>query len=169
VQELLVATENHLLSKLDASALALLKPHMRTIAVEHGELLHNSSTEIEFAFFPRSCIISVLATTEQGATAETSIVGREGMIGSSTIHGITTSFADSIVQVAGEASASLPRSSSGRTGERELSKDRCAVRSLAAGAVAAIDRLPGTCTRWKTGLRAGSCSAGNGWAATISA
>jgi CRP-like cAMP-binding protein len=103
VLELLVAAENHILSKLDAAALALLKPHMRTIAVEHGELLHGSSSEIEFAYFPRSCIISVLATTEQGATAETSIVGREGMIGSSTIHGITTSFAESIVQVAGEA------------------------------------------------------------------
>jgi CRP-like cAMP-binding protein len=101
--ELLVATENHLLGLLDASTLALLKPHMRTISVEHGELLHTSSSEIEYAYFPRSCIISVLATTEQGATAETSIVGREGMIGSSTIHGITTSFADSIVQVAGEA------------------------------------------------------------------
>jgi CRP-like cAMP-binding protein len=98
-----VAAENHLLSSLDASTLAVLKPHMRTIAVEHGELLHSSATEIEFAYFPRSCIISVLASTDQGATAETSIVGREGMIGSSTIHGITTSFADSIVQVAGEA------------------------------------------------------------------
>ncbi|MET3842017.1 Crp/Fnr family transcriptional regulator [Bradyrhizobium sp. OAE829] len=98
-----MAAENHLPSKLDASALALLKPHMRTITVEHGELLHSSSSDIEFAYFPRSCIVSVLATTEQGATAETSIVGREGMIGSSTIHGITTSFADSVVQVAGEA------------------------------------------------------------------
>jgi CRP-like cAMP-binding protein len=101
--ELLVAAENHILGLLDTSTLALLKPHMRTISVEHGELLHTSSSEIEFAYFPRSCIVSVLATTEQGATAETSIVGREGMIGSSTIHGITTSFADSIVQVAGEA------------------------------------------------------------------
>ena len=98
-----MAAENHLLSLLDAAALALLKPHMRTISVEHGELLHGSAAEIEFAYFPRSCIISVLASTDQGATAETSIVGREGMIGSSTIHGITTSFADSIVQVAGEA------------------------------------------------------------------
>jgi CRP-like cAMP-binding protein len=103
VLEFLVAAENHILSRLDASALALLKPHMRTISVEHGELLHGSSSEIEFAYFPRSCIISVLAGTEQGGTAETSIVGREGMIGSSAIHGITTTFADSIVQVAGEA------------------------------------------------------------------
>src|SRR5260370_28238951 len=101
--EFLVGAENHLLSLLDASTLALLKPHMRTISVEHGELLLGSASEIEFAYFPRSCIISVLAGTDQGGTAETSIVGREGMIGSSTIHGITTSFADCIVQVAGEA------------------------------------------------------------------
>ena len=40
--------------------------------------------------------------TEQGQTAETSIVGREGMIGSSAIHGIMTSFAECVVQVRGE-------------------------------------------------------------------
>jgi hypothetical protein len=44
-----VAAENHLLSLLDAAALALLKPHMRTITVDHGELLHSSSSDIEFA------------------------------------------------------------------------------------------------------------------------
>jgi CRP-like cAMP-binding protein len=46
---------------------------------------------------------SVLGRTEQGQTAETSIVGREGMLGSSSIHGIMTSFAESVVQVRGEA------------------------------------------------------------------
>ena len=98
-----MAAENHLLSLLDPSTRSLLKPHMRTIAVEHGEVLHGSSSDIEFAYFPQSTIISVLARTEQGQTAETSIVGREGMIGSSSIHGIMTSFAECIVQVAGEA------------------------------------------------------------------
>jgi CRP-like cAMP-binding protein len=80
-----------------------LKPHMKTITVDHGEVLHSSTAQIEFAYFPQSSIISVLARTEQGQTAETSIVGREGMIGSSSIHGIMTSFAESIVQVGGEA------------------------------------------------------------------
>lgn len=74
-----MAAENHLLSLLDASALALLKPHVRTISVEHGELLHGSASEVEFAYFPRSCIIFFLASTGQGVTAETSVVG---MIGS---------------------------------------------------------------------------------------
>ena len=98
-----MAAENHLLSLLDSSTRSLLKPHMRTIAIEHGEVLHGYSSAIEFAYFPQSTIISVLAGTEQGQTAETSIVGREGMIGSSSIHGIMTSFAECIVQVAGEA------------------------------------------------------------------
>jgi CRP-like cAMP-binding protein len=97
-----VAAENHLLSLLDSSTLTLLKPHMRTMTVEHGELLHGSSSDIEFAYFPQSTIISVLARTEQGGSAETSIVGREGMIGSSSIHGIMTSFAECVVQVRGE-------------------------------------------------------------------
>ena len=76
---------------------------MRTIEVEHGDVLHGSSSEIQFAYFPQSTIISVLARTEQGQSAETSIVGREGMIGSSSIHGIMTSFAECVVQVRGEA------------------------------------------------------------------
>jgi CRP-like cAMP-binding protein len=76
---------------------------MRTISVEHGEVLNSPSSEMEFAYFPKSSIISVLARTSQGQTTETSIVGREGMIGSSAIHGIMTSFAESIVQVRGEA------------------------------------------------------------------
>jgi CRP-like cAMP-binding protein len=98
-----VVTENHLLTLLDDATRSRLQPHMRTITVEHGELLNSSSSNIEFAYFPQSAIVSVLARTEQGQTAETSIVGREGMIGSSSIHGIMTSFAECIVQVGGEA------------------------------------------------------------------
>jgi hypothetical protein len=65
-----VATENHLLNLLEPSALSELKPHMRTITIEHGEVLQSASSEMEFAYFPRSTIISVLARTEQGQTAE---------------------------------------------------------------------------------------------------
>ena len=45
----------------------------------------------------------MLARTDKGQTAETSVVGREGMISSSPIDGIMTTFADAIVQVGGEA------------------------------------------------------------------
>ncbi len=111
-----MTAENHLLSLLNSSTLSLLKPHMRTITSEHGEMLHGSSSDIEFAYFPQSTIISVLAQTEQGHTAETSIVGREGMIGSSSIHGIMTSFAECVVQVGGET-VRVPASEIHRVGK----------------------------------------------------
>src|SRR6202000_3158981 len=93
----------HLLRTIAPAATRLLQPHMTTITVNHGEVLHGASSDMEYAYFPKSTIISVLARTEQGQTAETSIVGREGMIGSSAIHGIMPSFAECIVQVGGEA------------------------------------------------------------------
>jgi len=111
-----LASENHLLRIIQPAVIRLLKPHMKTISVEHGDVLHTSSSEMEFAYFPRSTIISVLARTEEGQTAETSIVGREGMIGSSAIHGIMTSFAESIVQVSGEA-VRVPTSEIHRVGK----------------------------------------------------
>jgi hypothetical protein len=64
-----MAAENHLLTLLDSATRSELKPHMRTITVEHGEMLHGSSSEIQFAYFPQSTIVSVLARTEQGQTA----------------------------------------------------------------------------------------------------
>jgi hypothetical protein len=35
-----------------------------------SQVLHDSSSDIEFAYFPQSTIISVLELTEQGHTAE---------------------------------------------------------------------------------------------------
>jgi CRP-like cAMP-binding protein len=111
-----VSAENHLLRMLEPAAIKLLKPHMKAITVVHGDVLHSSSFEMEFAYFPKSTIISVVARTQQGHTAETSIVGREGMIGSSAIHGIMTSFAESIVQVGGGA-VRIPTSEVHRVGK----------------------------------------------------
>ena len=110
--------ENHLLSMLEPTALKLLNGQMRTITVEHGDVLHFASSEIEFTYFPKSIIISVLARTEKGQTAETSVVGREGMIGSSAIHGIMTTFADAIVQVGGDV-IRIPASEVHRVGQTD--------------------------------------------------
>jgi hypothetical protein len=115
------------------------------MTVEHGELLHGSSSDIEFAYFPQSTIISVVARTEQGGSAEFSIVGREGMIGSSSIHGIMTSFAECVVQVRGET-VRVPASEIHRIGkDSESFRKIIALFDLSLLAQAQqIDCLPGT-------------------------
>jgi len=85
-------------------------------------VLYGPSSNIEFAYFPQSTIVSVLASTEQGQTTETSIIGREGMIGSSSIHGIMTSFAECIVQVEAKLCASRLRRSIGSDGPARVSE-----------------------------------------------
>ena len=85
-----MAAENHLLGLLDfCDAIPLETSHED----DHGRAWRGTSWLVirdRIRHFPQSTIISVLARTEQGQTAETSIVGREGMIGSSSIHGIMT-------------------------------------------------------------------------------
>jgi hypothetical protein len=158
--ELDMAAENHLLMLLDSATRFQLKPHMRTIAVEHGEVLHGSSSDIEFAYFPQSSIVSVLARTEQGRTAETSIVGREGMIGSSSIHGIMTSFAECTV-------CRFQRFTVSDRPVRVFEKSlRC---SICLCSRSRSNRLPvRRCIKLKAGQRGGFSSAANGWEAMTS-
>jgi CRP-like cAMP-binding protein len=95
-------SRNHLLNLFDRSNCAMLKPHLKQMTMRRGDILHRPSEAIEFVYFPLSCIVSVLARSEEGYTAETSIVGREGMLGSSVAHGIMTSFIEAVVQIDGE-------------------------------------------------------------------
>src|SRR5688572_22540424 len=141
---------------------------MRTITVEHGEVLHDSSSEIEFAYFPQSTIISVLARTEQGHTAETSIVGREGMIGSSSIHGIMTSFAECAVQVGGET-VRVPASEIHRVGKASEISERSLRCSICPCSRKRSNQLPARrCIKLRVGQQGGSSSAVNGWEAMTS-
>lgn len=96
-------SDNYLLTLLDQETQTLLRPTFQRVSLRRGDVLHRGGEAIAFIYFPISCILSVLATTEEGQTAETSIVGRDGMIGSSVAHGIMTSFAEIIVQTEGDA------------------------------------------------------------------
>ena|ERR1700761_5005150 len=48
-----MAAQN-LLQLLEPAVITLLKPHMRTASLEHGDVLHNSTSDMEFAYFPMS-------------------------------------------------------------------------------------------------------------------
>ena len=94
---------NYLLKLLEPTTQNILKPHLEKLALKHGTVLHRGGEIIDFVYFPITCILSVLATTQEGQTAETSVVGRDGVIGASVAHGIMTSFANIVVQISGES------------------------------------------------------------------
>lgn len=84
----------------DRSALA---PHLRTVMLERGVILHESGGEIEQVYFPHSGLVSLVAVMQSGATVETATVGRNGLIGAAVALGSRCALGRAVVQLPGTA------------------------------------------------------------------
>src|SRR5215510_16525151 len=74
---------NRFLAILPPHDFSLLAPHLRTIALERGVMLHDVGEEIEHVYFPYTGMVSLVAVMRSGATVETATIGRSGVIGAS--------------------------------------------------------------------------------------
>lgn len=64
-----------------------LLPELRIVPVSVNQVLYEQGDKIDFVYFPLDSVVSRLAIMEDGSTMETSMVGREGIVGISTILG----------------------------------------------------------------------------------
>jgi CRP-like cAMP-binding protein len=90
---------NRFLAILPPHDFALLAPHLRTVTLERGGMLHDEAAEIERVYFPHSGMISLVAVMQSGAAVETATIGRAGVIGASTGLGAKQSVGRVIVQL----------------------------------------------------------------------
>jgi CRP-like cAMP-binding protein len=68
-----------------------------------GKVLYESGDTQHYVYFPADCIVSLLYVMADGASAEISVVGREGIIGVSLFMGGETTPSRAIVQSGGTA------------------------------------------------------------------
>jgi len=96
--------QNQLLATLPKESLKRLEKALQPVRLESGTMLYSVGDEVRYAFFPqRGCMVSLLAITEEGDSAEVGVVGYEGAVGlHSSLGGLTNSF-DCLVQLPGEA------------------------------------------------------------------
>ena len=109
---------NRFLAILPPHDFSLLAPHLRTIALERGVMLHDVGEEIEHVYFPHTGMVSLVAVMQSGATVETATIGRSGVIDASAGLGARSTFGRAVVQLAGTAawlSASLVSRADRRT------------------------------------------------------
>ena len=92
---------NRFLATLPPHDFSLLAPHLRTIPLERGVMLHDVGEEIEHVYFPHSGMVSLVAVMRSGADAETATIGRAGVIGASAGLGAKQSVGRAIVQLPG--------------------------------------------------------------------
>jgi CRP-like cAMP-binding protein len=76
---------------------------MQPVTFRLGDVLCELGTRMEYAYFPTTCVVSSLYTTEEGATAEMYLVGNDGLTNVSLFLGSETATNTSVVVVAGEA------------------------------------------------------------------
>jgi CRP-like cAMP-binding protein len=95
--------QNYLLETLSPAERARLYPHLQLVAMPLGKVLYESGDVLRHVYFPTDSIISLLYVLADGASAEISVVGNEGLIGIALFMGGETTPSRAIVQSAGHA------------------------------------------------------------------
>ena len=84
-----ISSQNEMLRELFEipSVATVLLPELKPITLTTNQVLYEQGDKIEYVYFPLESLISGLAIMEDGTTIETSMIGRDCMVGVSTLLG----------------------------------------------------------------------------------
>ena len=100
---------NLLLAALSSEEYERIYPHLEAVTMPLGKVVYESGAPLRYVYFPTDCIVSLLYVLRNGASAEISIVGYEGLIGVASFMGGETTPSRAIIQSAGTAYRLLGR------------------------------------------------------------
>jgi CRP-like cAMP-binding protein len=103
MSETLKPQQNQLLAALPAEALERITPFLEAVPLSLGEVLYDSGVAERWVYFPVDSIVSLLNLTNNGASAEIAVVGKEGMVGIAVFLGGKSNLCRAVVQSAGYA------------------------------------------------------------------
>ncbi|UIP30354.1 MULTISPECIES: Crp/Fnr family transcriptional regulator [Photobacterium] len=115
--------QNHLLAALSPDVQDRLFPHLRLVTLPLGKVVYESGSSMHYAYFPTDSIVSLLYVMENGASAEISVVGNEGLLGIALFMGGESTPSRAIVQSEGSAyklSAQRLKDEFNRHGEMQI-------------------------------------------------
>jgi CRP-like cAMP-binding protein len=94
---------NRILDALPQNIFAALEPHLKTVALNFGDVVAKPGQRVGSVYFPHSGVVSLVVEMDGGDMIETAMVGRDGVVnGTSALDG-KTALCKAIIQVAGSA------------------------------------------------------------------
>lgn len=103
MSEIVTPEQNHLLAALSEEVRHRLFPQLERVELPLGKVLYESGDTLRHVYFPTDSIISLLYVMENGASAEISVVGNEGLVGVALFMGGESTPSRAIVQSGGYA------------------------------------------------------------------
>lgn len=95
--------QNKLLNALSTEAQERIFPHLKLVALPLGRVIYEASEKLDYVYFPTDSIISLLYVLEDGASAEISVIGNEGLVGIAVFMGGESTPRRAVVQSGGSA------------------------------------------------------------------
>jgi CRP-like cAMP-binding protein len=97
----LAASANRLLAAMPDSEFRRWQPHLKLVEMTLGQVISEPGTELEYAYFPVTAIVSLLYVMNDGESAEIALVGNDGMLGITLFMGGNSTTIRAVVQSAG--------------------------------------------------------------------
>jgi CRP-like cAMP-binding protein len=94
---------NRVLASMPQAEYQRLRPQLKPVALDFGQILYEPGGTIRHVYFPLDCLISLLTAVDQRRTLEVGMVGNEGMTGMPFVLGIGVSGVRALVQGGGRA------------------------------------------------------------------
>jgi len=94
--------KNRILLALPESEYETLCPYLALVGLPAQTSLYEPGERLEFAYLPNSGLISLVVVTREGKTVEAGLVGREGLLGTPALLGLTRSSLRAVVRIDGD-------------------------------------------------------------------
>ena len=93
--------KNHLIATLWPTEHGGWLKHLQAVELPVGRVLFESGVELQHLHFPTTAVVSLTTTLENGASTESAVVGREGVVGVSAFMGGESTLTGAVVLLAG--------------------------------------------------------------------
>jgi CRP-like cAMP-binding protein len=101
--EMATKPKNHLLASLSAAEWTRSRKHFEPFDLVRGQVLLEVGEPLSHLYFPEDGIVSMVATFETGAMAETATIGPEGVVSVRAVLGGENALNRKIVQISGSS------------------------------------------------------------------
>ena len=96
-------TNNTILNSLPEEDFRRLLPKLEQVDFQQGRNIYRPEEPIKFLYFPSDSMVSIVATTPDGYTAEIGVVGYEGIVGGDVLMGVDSTPHEVMVQITDSA------------------------------------------------------------------